>query len=67
MPKGYLISAHRKPADPVKGAAYRELAKPAMEAHGGKYLASRNVPSSSNSRPSRPPSRPTKATATRPR
>lgn len=39
MPKGYLISAHRKPADPVKGAAYRELAKPAMEAHGGKYLA----------------------------
>ncbi|NQW00412.1 MAG: DUF1330 domain-containing protein [Rhodospirillales bacterium] len=39
MAKGYMISAHRSPADPVKGAAYRDLAKPALEAAGGKYLA----------------------------
>ena len=39
MPKGYMISAHRSPADPDKSSAYRELAKPALEKHGGKYLA----------------------------
>jgi len=39
MPKGYMISAHRSPADPEKSAAYRELAKPALEAAGGKFLA----------------------------
>ncbi len=39
MPKGYMISAHRSPADPEKSNAYRELAKPALEKHGGKYLA----------------------------
>jgi len=39
MAKGYMLSAHRSPADPEKGAAYRELAKPALEAMGGKYLA----------------------------
>ena len=36
MPKGYMISAHRSEADPVKRAAYRKLAKPALEAAGGK-------------------------------
>lgn len=39
MPKGYMISAHRSPAHPEKSNAYRELAKPALEKHGGKYLA----------------------------
>ena len=39
MPKGYMISAHRSPADPDKAAAYREFAKPAIEAAGGKFLA----------------------------
>lgn len=39
MPKGYMISAHRSPADPKKAAAYKELAKPALEAFGAKYLA----------------------------
>ena len=39
MPKGYMISAHRSPADPDKSSAYRKLAKPASEKHGGKYLA----------------------------
>ena len=36
MPKGYMISAHRSPADPVKGDAYRAIAIPAMKAMGGK-------------------------------
>lgn len=40
MHKGYMISAHRSPADPEKAAAYRALAKPALEAMGGKFLAS---------------------------
>lgn len=39
MPKGYMISAHRSPADPKKSEAYRALAKPALEAAGGKFLA----------------------------
>ena len=39
MPKGYMISAHRSEADPVKRAAYRKLAKPAIEATGGKFLS----------------------------
>lgn len=39
MPKGYMISAHRSPADPEKSAAYRELAKPALESMGGTFLA----------------------------
>ena len=37
--KGYMISAHRSPADPEKAAAYREFAKPALEAAGGRFLA----------------------------
>ena len=39
VPKGYKISAHRSPADPEKAAAYREFAKPALEAAGGRFLA----------------------------
>jgi len=39
MAKGYMLSAHRSPADPEKSNAYRELAKPALEAMGAKYLA----------------------------
>ena len=39
MPKGYMISAHRSEADPIKRAAYLELAKPAIEAAGGKFLS----------------------------
>ena len=39
MPKGYMISAHRSEADPVKRAAYLELAGPAIEAAGGKILS----------------------------
>ena len=39
MPKGYMISAHRSEADPVKRAAYLELAKPAIIAAGGRFLS----------------------------
>ena len=39
MPKGYMISAHRSPADPVKGDACRAIAIPAMKAKGGTFLA----------------------------
>ena len=39
VPKGYMISGHRSPADPEKAAAYREFAKPALEAAGGRFLA----------------------------
>ena len=39
MPKGYMISAHRSERDPVKGAAYSELAEDAMIAAGGRFLA----------------------------
>ena len=38
MPKGYMISAHRRLADPEKATAYRALAIPALEAAGGKFL-----------------------------
>ena len=38
MPKVYMIRAQRAPADPDKSSAYRELANPALEKHGGKYL-----------------------------
>ena len=30
MPKGYLLSAHRSPADPNKREAYLKLAGPAI-------------------------------------
>ena len=39
MPKGYMISAHRKEADPVKRAAYLKLAGAAIETAGGRFLA----------------------------
>ena len=39
MPKGYMISAHRSERDPVKGAAYSELAADAIIAAGGRFLA----------------------------
>ena len=39
MPKGYMISAHRSPANPEKATAYRALAIPALEAMGGTFLA----------------------------
>lgn len=40
MPKGYMISAHRSPANPEKAEAYRALAVPALKAMGGKFLSS---------------------------
>ena len=39
MPKGYILSAHRSPADPIKRDAYTKIAVPAFEAYGGKFLA----------------------------
>ena len=39
MPKGYILSAHRSPADPIKREAYTKIAVPAFEAYGGKFLA----------------------------
>jgi len=38
MAKGYLVSAHRRPADPEKHEAYRELAFEALRSAGGKFL-----------------------------
>ena len=35
MAKGYMISAHRRAADPEKASAYRELAIPALLSMGG--------------------------------
>ncbi len=40
MPKGYMISAHRREADPEKREAYLKLAIPAMQAAGGRPLSS---------------------------
>ena len=39
MAKGYMLSAHRAEADPVKREAYVKLAGPALEAAGGIFLA----------------------------
>ena len=39
MPKGYILSAHRSEANPVKKAAYNLLAKDALEKAGGKIIA----------------------------
>ena len=39
IPKGYMISAHHSEAEPVKRAAYLELAKPAIIAADGKVLS----------------------------
>ena len=51
MPKGYLLSAHRSPADPEKREAYLKLAGPAIEKAGGEVLAStKNVKAFENGR-----------------
>ena len=39
MSKGYMVSAHHSEADPNKRTAYLELAVPAIEAAGGKFLS----------------------------
>ena len=39
MSKGYILSAHRSEADPIKKAAYNLLAKDALEKAGGKIIA----------------------------
>ena len=39
MAKGYMISAHRRAADPEKASAYRDLAVPALISMGGKFLS----------------------------
>jgi uncharacterized protein (DUF1330 family) len=39
MPKGYWVSNYRAINDPDKMAAYAALAKPALEAAGGTYIA----------------------------
>ena len=39
MPKAYWISAYSEVHDPQKLAAYAALARPAIEAAGGRYLA----------------------------
>lgn len=39
MAKAYWISSYRKITDPAKLAAYAQLAGPAIEAGGGRYLA----------------------------
>jgi uncharacterized protein (DUF1330 family) len=39
MPKGYILSAHRSIANPVKKAAYNLLTKDSLEKAGGKIIA----------------------------
>ncbi|WP_043265104.1 DUF1330 domain-containing protein [Streptomyces sp. CT34] len=39
MAKGYLVGTYRSVSDPDKLAAYGKLAKPALEAAGGRILA----------------------------
>jgi uncharacterized protein (DUF1330 family) len=39
MAKAYWISAYRSVSDPEKLAAYGKLAGPALESHGGRFLA----------------------------
>jgi uncharacterized protein (DUF1330 family) len=38
MPKGYWVSSHQRTPDQAKYEAYRVIAKPAVEAAGGKFL-----------------------------
>ncbi|MFJ4877174.1 DUF1330 domain-containing protein [Streptomyces sp. NPDC088745] len=40
MPKGYWVSVYRTVSDPERLAAYDRLAGPAVEAGGGRVLAS---------------------------
>jgi uncharacterized protein (DUF1330 family) len=39
MAKAYWISCYREIQDPVKVAAYAKLARPCLEAAGGRFLA----------------------------
>ena len=39
MPKGYILAAHRRPANPKKREAYIKLALPAIASAGGKFIA----------------------------
>jgi uncharacterized protein (DUF1330 family) len=39
MPKAYWISCYRHVSDPAKLAAYAQLAGPAIEGGGGRFLA----------------------------
>jgi uncharacterized protein (DUF1330 family) len=39
MAKGYWIAFYRSISDPAAVAAYANLARPAVIAHGGRYLA----------------------------
>jgi uncharacterized protein (DUF1330 family) len=39
MPKGYWVSVYRTISDPEKLAAYNKLARPAVQAGGGRVLA----------------------------
>ena len=39
MPKAYWISTYRAINDPDKMAAYAALARPAIEAGGGRFIA----------------------------
>ena len=39
MPKGYWITTYRSISDPAKLAAYAQLAPPAVQPFGGRYLA----------------------------
>ena len=39
MPKGYILAAHRSPANPKKREAYIKLALPAIASAGGKFIA----------------------------
>ena len=40
MSKGYIVAAHRSPANPKKRDNYIKLALPALEKMGAKFLAS---------------------------
>lgn len=39
MPKGYWVSAHKRPVDPDKHRAYGKIARAAVEAAGGRFIA----------------------------
>ena len=39
MAKGYWVTCYRQISDPAKLAAYAQLAGPALEAAGGRFLA----------------------------
>ena len=43
MPKGYILAAHRSPANPKKRNAYIKLALPAIASAGGKFSRGESV------------------------